>query len=69
MPRHKSRPGEKCIGVGVSLKEEEVDRIDSLCADGKRSHLLRTWILDALVKEEQRRSKSSQAYLLLGGEQ
>jgi hypothetical protein len=69
MPRHKSRPGEKCIGVGISLKEAEVDRIDSLCADGQRSHLLRTWILDALVKEEQRRNNASPAYLFLGGEQ
>jgi hypothetical protein len=70
MPRPKKKnPDGVCKGIGVSLQEDEVARINAICEDGHRSMLLRTWILDALVKEEQRRSKSSPAYLLLGGEQ
>jgi hypothetical protein len=69
MPTPKKRPERRCKGIGISLEQGEIDRIDALCADGQRSQLLRYWILDYLVKEEQRRSTSNQAYVLLGGEQ
>jgi hypothetical protein len=69
MPPPKKKPERRCQGIGISLEKGEIDRINAISADGKRSELLRQWILDALVKEEQRRIKSSPAYLLLGDEQ
>jgi hypothetical protein len=68
MPPPKKKPERRCKGIGISLEQGEIDRIDALCADGQRSQLLRTWILDSLLKEEQRRSTANPAYALLGGE-
>jgi hypothetical protein len=68
MPPPKKKPERRCKGIGISLEQGEIDRIDALCADGQRSQLLRDWILYSLVKEEQRRSMSNPTCVLLGGE-